>query len=74
MLKSKFERGNSVYKCNSCGLMTRDTGRGESVGGCYKCWEEGGWINEHENTDGDHDGLGPQPDDCPLCRGREWWD
>ena len=43
---TKFQRGSAVYQCEYCGKMTRDTGRGESVGVCYKCWEEGGWMNE----------------------------
>ena len=72
MLKSKFERGSSVYKCDGCGKMTRDTGRGESIGVCYKCWDEEGWIIEHENTGGGHDlliGSGPRPEECPKCKG-----
>ena len=72
MLKSKFQRGSSVYKCDYCGKMTRDTGRGEFDGVCARCYEEAGWENEHQNSP-DHDGAGPQPDECPICRGREWW-
>jgi len=79
MLKSKFERGSSVYKCDYCGKRTRNTGRGEyqdwTGGGiCGRCYEEAGFENDHQDYGADHDGSGPQPDDCPLCRGREWWE
>ena len=73
-LLSKFERGSSVYMCEICKNQTRDTGRGESPGVCARCYEEGGWQNEHFDFGPDHNGDGPSPDDCPECRGREWWE
>ena len=72
-LVSKFKKGSKVYKCESCGKMTRDTGRGEiedrGFGGtCAKCYDEGGYENEHQDYGSDHNGAGPMPDECPMCR------
>ena len=77
-LKSKFERGSSTYRCQCCGKLTRDTGQDEVEGICARCYDEGGWENEHTDTDGVHSlggGLeGPAPEFCPTCRGRGWWE
>jgi rubrerythrin len=70
-LRARFERGSSTYRCDSCGKLTRDTGRGEFDGVCAKCYEEGGWENEHSNDGPDHNGAGPSPDECPTCRATE---
>ena len=51
-LKSKFEHKGKLYKCGSCGKMTRDTGRGEAeVELCAKCYNE----QMEENYKADHD-------------------
>jgi len=75
---SQFKRGRAVYTCDYCGKRTRDTGIGEtdnflSGGLCAKCYDEGGWEIEHMDSGSDHNGEGPQPNNCPTCRGREWW-
>ena len=64
-LNNRIARGSGVYKCDCCGKMTRDTGRGESLGTCYEsaavhhgvcysCYEEGGFENEHADNNGQH--------------------
>lgn len=73
-LVSKFEPGRSTYICDCCGKRTRYTGRGEPDGVCTRCYDEGGWQNEHFDNGADHNGSGPSPDNCPVCRGREWWE
>lgn len=44
---SRFQKGSGVYKCESCGKMTRSTGRGDNefVGMCAHCYEVGGYAN-----------------------------
>jgi hypothetical protein len=72
-LISGFRPGRSTYTCETCGKLTRETGMGESAGAngyggvCAKCYDEGGWENEHYD-DPDHNGVGPSPDNCPTCR------
>ena len=73
-LKKGFERGSSTWECDTCGKLTRDTGRGEFDGVCARCYDEGGFENEHQNYGPDHNGNGPLPGECPLCRGKEWWE
>ena len=66
---SKFQRTHgsqqgSVYKCQACGKMTRETGDGESgCSLCAKCYYESGLENEH--SDDGHEEYNP---DCPTCR------
>ena len=64
---SRFERGSSTYRCESCGKLTRNTGDEGDFGrrSCRKCWDEAGFENEHQ--DGGHD-PGSRPDCCPMCR------
>lgn len=68
-----------VFTCASCGKRTRSTGDNQTV--CPKCYEEGGFENEHSDNDGVHYGYGKNeagytdptswgkaPDKCPTCR------
>ena len=44
----RFQRGSGCYKCQSCGRMTRSTGRGDNeyCGVCAECYELGGIENQ----------------------------
>lgn len=62
-----FKRGTGCYTCVSCGKQTRETPTNRDAAfnrSCQKCWDEGGWINAHE--DGMHE-PGSEPE-CPLCQ------
>ncbi len=41
---SKFQKGSGCYTCDSCGKLTRSTGRGdnEHAGLCARCYDMGG--------------------------------
>jgi hypothetical protein len=44
----RFQSGSSVYKCEGCGNMTRETGECESgVGLCKQCYYEAGTSVAH---------------------------
>ena len=44
---SRFQKGSGTYKCESCGKLTRATGRGdnEHVRMCVHCYKVGGYVN-----------------------------
>ena len=63
---ARFQKGSGCYKCESCGRMTRATGRGdnEHVNLCADCYDEGGLENQHS----DEGHAGPFAT-CTLCHG-----
>jgi len=63
--RSGFEKGSGCYRCESCGKLTRSTGRGDNELSrvCVTCWDDGGLENEH--SDFGHDAFVPG---CPTCR------
>lgn len=45
-INSRFRSGSGVYRCNSCGRQTRETGEGESQSGlCVDCFALAGIYN-----------------------------
>ena len=61
---ARFQKGSGCYKCESCGRLTRSTGRGdnEHVNLCTDCYDEGGLENQH--SDEGHAGNFAA---CSLC-------
>lgn len=47
-----FQRGSAVYKCNSCGRSTRNTGDEGNSRLCYECYELAGIDNEISDNGG----------------------
>lgn len=45
---SRFAKGSGSYKCQSCGRLTRSTGRGDNEHSrlCAECYDLGGVENE----------------------------
>ena len=58
-MKTKFEKGSSVYTCEGCNKRTRQVGD-EPHGVCNMCWESQGdvnWISDNGlsmEDEGDH--------------------
>lgn len=71
--RNRFQKGSGCYNCAVCGKRTRSTGNGdnENLMQCEKCYEEGGLINEHSDSGGQHhgyEGKGGRCPECPSCR------
>lgn len=54
--------------CYSCGAVFLAGDFDASTKLCSSCYDAAGLENEHSDTGGDHDGLGPVAG-CPLCAG-----